>query len=99
MPSVEPSRPQQLDLYQRPTKTENLDNTTKTSQIDLDDIFSRHDLIFANFNRTTMMVDLTVLVIPVLEQLLFKQKNKNLPQGVHICMDQNLDERKKKIKD
>ena len=46
-----------------------------------------------------MMVDLTVLIIPVLEQLLFKQKNKNLPQGVHICMDQNLDERKKKIKD
>ena len=46
------------------------------SQIDLDDIFSRHDLIFANFNRTTMMVDLTILVIPVLEQLLFKQKNK-----------------------
>ena len=69
------------------------------SQIDLDDIFSRHDLIFANFNRTTMMVDLTILVIPVSEQLLFKQTKKNLPEGVHICVDQNLDERKKKIKD
>ena len=65
------------------------------SQIDLDDIFSRHDLIFANFNRTTMMVDLTVLVIPVSEEPLLRNiKCLTPPEGVHVGVDQNLNEGK-----
>ena len=85
MPSAEPSRPQTQDLSQKPMHTmqkkismwkETL-NINLNSKYPYDVISLLHIFSFPDFNRASMVVDLTIFLIPVVFLLKWNQKTRN----------------------
>ena len=74
-------------------------NLSEKLDIDLD-CASRPWFSLPHFHWATMMVDLTIVVIPILWKL--HPSNliyENSPESVHVCVDENLNERKEKVED
>ena len=56
-----------------------------------------HVFTFPNFNRASMVVDLTIFVVPVVFFCKNETKKLKIPQSVHVCVDQDLNKGKQEV--